>query len=58
MSTTATTVTGSAATAASPGGTLRGTRRTGEPIEVRGCDLLEFVDGKITRKDSFWKIVD
>ena len=38
--------------------TLRGTRRTGEPIEVRGCDLLEFVDGKISRKDSYWKIVD
>jgi ketosteroid isomerase-like protein len=37
--------------------TLRGTRRTGEAIEVRGCDLLEFVDGKISRKDSFWKIV-
>jgi ketosteroid isomerase-like protein len=38
--------------------TLRGTRRTGETIEVRGCDLLEFVDGKISRKDSFWKIVE
>jgi len=38
--------------------TLRGTQRTGEPIEVRGCDLLELVDGKISRKDSFWKIVD
>jgi ketosteroid isomerase-like protein len=38
--------------------TIRGTRRTGEPIEVRGCDLLEFVDGKISRKDSYWKIVD
>lgn len=24
----------------------------------RGVDLLEFVDGKITRKDSFWKIVE
>lgn len=22
----------------------------------RGVDLLEFVDGKIIRKDSFWKI--
>ena len=30
----------------------------GEPIEVRGCDLFEFADGKISRKDSFWKIVD
>ena len=38
--------------------TLRGRRRTGESIEVRGCDLFQFVDGKISRKDSFWKIVD
>ena len=38
--------------------TIRGTQRTGEPIEVRGCDLFEFVDGKISRKDSFWKIVN
>jgi ketosteroid isomerase-like protein len=38
--------------------TIRGTQVTGEPIEVRGCDLLEFTDGKIARKDSFWKIVD
>jgi ketosteroid isomerase-like protein len=38
--------------------TLRGTWRTGEPIEVRGCDLFELADGKIRRKDSFWKIVE
>jgi steroid delta-isomerase-like uncharacterized protein len=38
--------------------TIRGTQATGEPIEVRGCDLFEFHDGKISRKDSFWKIVD
>ena len=38
--------------------TIRGTQRTGEPIAVRGCDLFEFADGKISRKDSFWKIVD
>ena len=38
--------------------TLRGTQISGEPIEVRGCDLFEFTDGKISRKDSFWKIVD
>jgi ketosteroid isomerase-like protein len=38
--------------------TLRGTQRSGERLEVRGCDLLEFVDGKISRKNSFWKIVD
>lgn len=38
--------------------TIRGTTRTGERIEVRGCDLFEFADGRIARKDSFWKIVD
>ena len=38
--------------------TIRGTRVTGEPIEVRGCDLFEFIDGKISRKDSFWKILE
>lgn len=38
--------------------TLRGTRRAGGPIEVRGCDLFEFADGRISRKDSYWKIID
>jgi ketosteroid isomerase-like protein len=38
--------------------TIRGHLVSGEPIEVRGCDLLEFTDGKISRKDSFWKIID
>jgi steroid delta-isomerase-like uncharacterized protein len=38
--------------------TIRGTQANGEPIEVRGCDLFEFTDGKISRKDSFWKIVE
>ena len=38
--------------------TIRGTQRNGERIEVRGCDLFEFVDGRITRKDAFWKIID
>jgi steroid delta-isomerase-like uncharacterized protein len=38
--------------------TIRGTQVTGEPIEVRGCDLYEFSDGKISRKDSYWKILD
>ena len=38
--------------------TIRGTQATGEPIEVRGCDLFEFTDGKISRKDSYWKILD
>lgn len=38
--------------------TLTGTSVSGKKIEVRGADLREFVDGKITRKDSFWKIVE
>jgi ketosteroid isomerase-like protein len=38
--------------------TIRGTQSTGEPIEVRGCDLFEFTDGLISRKDAYWKIVD
>jgi ketosteroid isomerase-like protein len=37
---------------------LTGTTRTGKKIRVRGCDLFEFADGKITKKDSFWKIVE
>jgi len=38
--------------------TLTGTTRDGKKINVRGCDLLEFRDGKIVRKDSYWKIVE
>jgi ketosteroid isomerase-like protein len=37
--------------------TLTGTSVTAERIRVRGVDLLEFEGGKITRKDSFWKIL-
>lgn len=38
--------------------TLTGTSVSGKKVEVRGVDLLEFYNGKITRKDSFWKIVE
>ena len=38
--------------------TLTGTSLTGKKIAVRGVDLLEFAQGKITRKDSFWKILE
>jgi len=38
--------------------TLTGTSISGQHIEVRGVDLLEFAQGKIIRKDSFWKILD
>jgi ketosteroid isomerase-like protein len=37
--------------------TILGTQANGEPIVVRGCDLFEFRDGKVSRKDSFWKII-
>lgn len=37
--------------------TLTGTALSGQAIEVRGVDLLEFAEGKIIRKDSFWKIL-
>jgi ketosteroid isomerase-like protein len=37
--------------------TLTGTTVEGERIDVRGCDLWTFGDdGKIVRKNSFWKI--
>ena len=38
--------------------TLTGTTITGKRLDVRGVDLLEFEEGRITRKDSFWKIVE
>ena len=39
--------------------TLRGTTTDGQRIEVRGCDLWTFDgEGRISRKDSFWKIRD
>jgi ketosteroid isomerase-like protein len=37
---------------------LTGTTTTGEQVRVRGVDLLELRDGKISKKDSYWKIVD
>ena len=38
--------------------TLTGTTLSGSNIEVRGCDFYQFRDGKVTRKDSYWKIVE
>jgi ketosteroid isomerase-like protein len=37
---------------------LTGTTRTGEHVRVRGVDLLEFRGNKVTKKDSYWKIVE
>lgn len=36
--------------------TLSGTTTDGQRIEVRGCDLWTFRDGRVVKKDSFWKI--
>jgi ketosteroid isomerase-like protein len=37
--------------------TLTGTTVDGERVDVRGCDLWTLGDdGRIVRKDSFWKI--
>ena len=38
--------------------TLTGTTTSGVSIKVRGCDLWEFDHGKVTRKNSYWKIVE
>ena len=35
--------------------TFRGTDAKGNRLEVRGCDLFVFRDGKIAKKDSFRK---
>ena len=38
---------------------LTGTTATGAHVRVRGCDLFDVADdGRIRRKDSYWKIVE
>ena len=37
---------------------LTGTTPEGRRVRVRGCDHWEFRDGKVIRKDSYWKIVE
>jgi ketosteroid isomerase-like protein len=36
--------------------TLSGTTTDGQRIEVRGCDLWTLRDGRVVKKDSYWKI--
>lgn len=38
--------------------TLSGTSREGARMLVQGCDFYTFRDGKVARKDSYWKIVE
>jgi ketosteroid isomerase-like protein len=37
---------------------LTGTTPEGVSREVHGCDFYTFRDGKVVRKDSYWKIVE
>ena len=37
---------------------LTGTAHDRTKKEVRGCDFYTFQDGKVIRKDSYWKIVE
>jgi ketosteroid isomerase-like protein len=37
---------------------LTGTGRDGKKVEAHGCDFYTFRAGKVTRKDSYWKIVE
>lgn len=37
---------------------LTGTTVSGIKLRLRGCDLWEFQNGKVTRKDSYWKIIE
>ncbi len=36
---------------------VRGTPEGGAPFEYVGCDLWEFRDGYVTKKDTYWKYV-
>ena len=38
--------------------TLTGTSTDGVRTQVRGCDFYTFRDGKVVRKDAYWKIVE
>ena len=36
---------------------VRGTPRDGPAFEYLGCDLWEFRDGRVVKKDTYWKFV-
>jgi ketosteroid isomerase-like protein len=38
--------------------TVRGKSADGEALNYQGCDIYEFRDGKIFKKDTYWKIVE
>ena len=36
---------------------VKGRSLDGEELDLLGCDLWEFRDGKVTKKDTYWKFV-
>ena len=36
---------------------VRGTPIAGPPFDYLGCDLWEFRDGYVTKKDTYWKFI-
>ena len=36
---------------------VKGTPEGGAPFAYLGCDLWEFEGGKVTKKDTYWKII-
>ncbi len=36
---------------------VKGTPADGPAFAYLGCDLWEFADGKVTKKDTYWKII-
>jgi taurine dehydrogenase small subunit len=36
---------------------VRGTPKGGKAFEYTGCDLWEFRDGYVTKKDTYWKFI-
>ena len=38
--------------------TVKGTPQEGAPLDQLGCDLWTFRDGRITKKDTYWKFID
>jgi ketosteroid isomerase-like protein len=38
--------------------TVRGHGADGEALNYQGCDIYQFRDGKIWKKDTYWKLVE
>lgn len=38
--------------------TVKGTPKEGPPIDWLGCDIWTFRDGMVTKKDTYWKLID